>query len=298
MADLLCACCSTPGLSLFQTRDYNRRISAEKFIYYKCPSCGLVYLVNVPEDLGKYYPANYYNIPTNKEMLITISSQEQYKLDIIKKIINKGKLLEVGPAWGAFAYLAKQSGFDVNVIEMDKKCCSFIQNELKIKAIQSCNTVKAFEDLPSYDVITFWHVIEHLSDPWATLKAAADKLLPGGVLVVATPNPDAFQFQILKQFWTHVDAPRHLTIIPYTLLARRLEEIGLTCVRATTRDIGSLGWNSFGWAVSLQSLFKVNSLRCIAHFTGRLLTKIVIPIERSDWRGSCYTAIFQKGHGI
>ena len=59
-----------------------------------------------------------------------------------------------------------------------------------------------------------FQIIEHLIDPWDTLQAAAESLLPGGVLVVATPNPGAFQFRFLRGRWTHVDAPRHTALIP------------------------------------------------------------------------------------
>jgi len=97
---------------------------------------------------------------------------------------------------------------------MNKQCCDFIQNELGIRTIQVNNLVAAFEGLSGYDVITLWQVMEHLPDPWSTLKAAVEKLLPGGILVISAPNPASFQFRVLGRFWTHVDAPRHLTLIP------------------------------------------------------------------------------------
>lgn len=294
MIEPQCPVCSIQGSPFLQAKDYNRRISTEVFEYHKCPSCGLIYLVNVPEDLGRYYPADYYAIPKDRESLLANSAQEQYKLEIVQNFINKGRLLEIGPAWGTFSCLAKQSGFDVDVIEMDKQCCHFIQNELGIKAIQSNNPVAALEGLLSYDVITLWQVIEHLSDPWETLKAAVEKLLPGGILVISAPNPASFQFRVLGRFWTHVDAPRHLTLIPSSLLIRQVQALGLKCVFLTTKDKGSLGWNSFGWAVSFNNFFTCRLNRCMARYAGRLLAKVLIPVERSGLRGSAYTVVFQK----
>lgn len=290
-----CPVCSVQGLSFLQAKDYNRRISTEVFQYYKCPSCGLIYLVNVPKDLGKYYPANYYTIPKDRESILANSVHEKYKLEIVQQFKTKGRLLEIGPACGTFAYLAKQSGFDVDVIEMDKQCCHFIQNELGIKAIQSNNSVAVLkEDLLGYDVITLWQVIEHLSDVGETLKVAAEKLLPSGILVISAPNPAAFQFQILGHFWTHLDAPRHLILIPLNLLIQQAQALGLECVFLTTKDRGSLGWNSFGWTVSLKNFFKYQPFKYVAHLAGRLLTQVLIPIERSGRRGSAYTVVFQK----
>ena len=91
MRELLCPVCSIPGVPFLEAKDFNRRISADIFLYHKCPSCGLIYLVNVPEDLGKYYPANYYTIPKERESLLESSAQEKYTLEIVQQFINKGK---------------------------------------------------------------------------------------------------------------------------------------------------------------------------------------------------------------
>jgi 2-polyprenyl-3-methyl-5-hydroxy-6-metoxy-1,4-benzoquinol methylase len=63
----------------------------------------------------------------------------------------------------------------------------------------------------AYDVIAIWHGIEHLPDPWAVLRQCAQQLAPHGVLVIATPNPDSIQFGIFRQYWVHLDAPRHVS---------------------------------------------------------------------------------------
>ena len=59
-----------------------------------------------------------------------------------------------------------------------------------------------------------WHVIEHLRRPWEVIERAAANLQDGGVLAIATPNPRALQFKLLRRRWAHLDAPRHLFLIP------------------------------------------------------------------------------------
>jgi len=294
MIESQCPVCSIQGLPFLQAKDYNRRISTERFLYYKCPSCGLIYLLNVPEDLGKYYPADYYTIPNDRESLLANSAREQYKLEIVQQFINMGRILEIGPALGTFAFLAKQSGFDVDVIEMDKQCCHFIQNELGIRAIQSDVPMAALAGLSGYNVITLWQVIEHLPDPWSVLKVAVEKLLPGGILVISAPNPDAFQFRIFGRFWTHIDAPRHVELIPILLLKHYMDSLGLKAILITTKDSGSLGWNIFGWQVSLMNFFTNRIARFIMRILGLVLSIVISPIERRDGRGSAYTIVFQK----
>jgi len=119
---------------------------------------------------------------------------------------------------GSFAYLAQEADYKTEVIEMDKTCCDFIEGVLGIKAINSADIVASLKDRGQYDVIALWQVLEHFPDPWTVLPVLAQHLAPDGILVIATPNPDAFQFRLLRSLWTHIDAPRHVELIPITLL--------------------------------------------------------------------------------
>ncbi len=70
-------------------------------------------------------------------------------------------------------------------------------------------------------------------------------------MVIASVNPEAFQFRILGRYWLHLDAPRHVMLIPMKLLAEKLEFLGMEAELITTTDQGSIGWNAFGWELSL-----------------------------------------------
>ena len=294
MRDSLCPVCSIQGVPFLEAKDFNRRISADIFLYLKCPSCGLIYLVNVPEELGKYYPAAFYAIPRDKESLLAKSANEQYKIEIVQQFIKKGRLLEIGSAWGTFACLARQSGFDIDVIEMNEQCCRFIQNKLGIRAVTSIDQITTHDGLSGYDAILLWHVIEHLPDPWSVLKTACAQLLPEGILVVSAPNPEALQFRIFGHHWTHVDAPRHVQLIPISLLTQQMDKLGFQPLLITTTDQGSLKYNSFGWGMSIKTYFRFKPLRFGAYCIGRVLAGLLVPIESKGRRGSCYTAVFRR----
>ncbi len=222
-----CPQCSQVSKLFFQTRDFNRKITREKFHYFRCSSCSLIFLSPIPQDLGKYYPNDYYSIPSSLVELARIAEAEHYKIDIVKQFSARGRLLEIGPAFGSFLYLAKQSGFNAEAIEMDPKCCKFISETIGIKAIQSNDPSETLkQSIEEYDIIALWHVIEHLPDPLKTLKAILRRLKPGGILVIAAPNPEAFQFRVLGRFWPHVDAPRHLNLIPLSLLSKEMSPMG------------------------------------------------------------------------
>lgn len=290
----VCVNCRLNASLFIQSRDINRTISEEIFDYYKCSSCKLIFLSPIPKNLGDFYPQDYYYIHTNIEDLARVAEFERYKINIVNQFMKGGELLEIGPATGGFAYLAKQEGYDVEVIEMNKKCCEFLEGKLGIRAINSNNEKNALAELGQKDVIALWQVIEHLQDPFELLIEACNKLKSSGILVIAAPNPDSMQFAILGRSWVHLDAPRHVFLIPKNLLIENLKARGMELVFSTTNDIGSIGWNKFGWQFSLTNCFYKPIFRDIAYRLGGYLTKILSPIETREGRGSAYTLVFKK----
>ena len=277
-----------------ETRDLNRGASDVVFRYQRCPDCGLASLVNAPPDLGRYYDAGYHEIPASAAHLERGAAHDSYKIDLVRQFATRGRLVEIGPGWGAFCLLAKRAGFEVEAIERDPRCCEFLQKELGVRAIRSDDPATALAQASTADAIVLWHVVEHLADPWAVLEAAARKLAPGGVLLIATPNPESFQLGLFGRYWTHVDAPRHLHLIPVRLLRSRMARLGLDAELATTTDPGSIGWNDFGWRFSLANLAPHRALKRPLRLAGRILGKVAGLVDNREGRGSAYTAVFRK----
>ena len=278
----------------FDTRDFNHTVSNDIFHYAKCVQCGLTSLVNVPEDLAPYYVSGYHMQPASAAAIEAGVEHEKYKIDLVRKFVPSGRLLEIGPSWGAFCLLAKRAGFSVEAIEMDPDCCDFLTSRIGVRAICRRDEAAALSEAAPPDVIAAWHVLEHLRDPWRLIDAAADRLAPGGVLVLAVPNPDALQFRVLGRYWTHVDAPRHLHLIPANLLRSRAERAGLRQELCTTTDTGSLGWNEFGWVYSLPHLVSGRLAKRLLRRAGLSISAASAFAERREGAGSAYTAVFRK----
>jgi 2-polyprenyl-3-methyl-5-hydroxy-6-metoxy-1,4-benzoquinol methylase len=289
-----CPLCLSERVAELPAQDVNRRVSRETFHYLRCAECGCASLRNVPADLGRYYPASYYDIPSTLSELDERTPGERYKIELIRPWVPTGRLVEVGPAYGTFARVAQQAGYQVDTIEMDERCCAFLRDVVGVGATQTLDVVRALGAMEPVDVIAMWHVLEHLANPWDTIAAAATRLRPGGILVVATPNPDALQFRVFGRFWTHLDAPRHLHLMTSSAIAQYGRTLGLEAVLITTTDPGGIGWNSFGWAVTLRNFFRTPALRAIAHLAGRVVSKLVAPIERREERGSAYTIVLHR----
>lgn len=291
-----CPYCKSQASLLFQSKDYNQKTNDLIFDHYCCETCHLIFISPVPENLERYYPKTYHFVPDSADYLEAGSRPEQYKIDMTKEYVQGGRLLEIGPSYGSFTYLAKKAGYGVSAIEMNERCCKFLTDVIGVQAIHSDNPVAALEQLPAFDVIALWHVIEHLPDPWATLDAIYSKLNQGGCLIVAAPNPDAFQFKIMGKYWPHVDAPRHLMLIPMRVMQQKMETLGMKLELAITSDPGGIGWNTFGWEFLLSNLSGNVWIKRVLRRIGRAISFVLSPIEKREGVGSAYTMIFRKVH--
>lgn len=288
-----CPCCaSTASADAFAVHDRNRLTSREPFHYRRCESCATVWLQNVPADLGAHYPDDYHDFPAGAALEAAVRAEDP-RLALITAHVRGGRLVEVGPSQGVFSYAASLAGFDVTALEMDAECCAHLRDTLGVHAIHTADPVGALAGLAPSRAIVMWHLIEHVPDPAGLLAAAAANLEPGGVIAVATPNPLGLQAQILGRRWLHVDAPRHLTLIPLPALRRMLERHGLSQVSATTVDPIGLQLNQLGWE---RSLVSEPTLREGPRFawTFRRVGAALAPIERRGLRGATYTAVFRK----
>lgn len=289
-----CPQCAAQAEAAFDIQDFNRRIGTGSFRYFHCPACGVWFLGDIPRDLAGYYPSDYYTIARSPQELAAWAETERYKIEIVKRFRSGGRLIEVGPASGSFCYLAKSSGFEVAAIEMDRRCSEFLSGTLGIQVVNSADEAAALDTLAPADVIAMWHVIEHLVDPWSMLEAAARRLRPGGILVLAAPNPHAFQFRVLGRRWVHIDAPRHLWLIPPAVLSARAARLGLETALVTTRDPGSMGWNKFGWEYTLTNLYDSGLARRAGALAGRLIAAAAYPLEAREGHGAAYTVVLRK----
>jgi SAM-dependent methyltransferase len=252
-----------------------------------------VYLESIPGDLSAYYVGDYHSIPQGRRDLDVQADHERFKIDIVREHVRDGRLLEIGPSFGAFASLAQASGFVVDAVEPDPACRAFLFDELGIQAIASVDGLKAAPS-SSYDVIALWQVFEHMPDAWEFLETAAGLVRPGGIIVIGTPNPESMQARIWGSRWTHVDAPRHVILAPPSTLIGRAERFGLSPLHLTFIDPGSLGWNTFGWGMSMANQGSGPQSRRLLGLLGRVIAAFFRPIERTGSRGSCYTLVLER----
>jgi 2-polyprenyl-3-methyl-5-hydroxy-6-metoxy-1,4-benzoquinol methylase len=165
------------------------------------------------ENLSKYYESNEYISHTdNKKGIINSLYQQvkkralQSKSSLIYKLNEgEGSLLDIGAGTGDFLKTAKDKGWEINGVEPN-------ENARDLAASKNIILKKSIEDFTgnTFDVITLWHVLEHLPNLEETIHKIENLLAPGGTLIIAVPNYNSFDSNYYKSHWAAFDVPRHL----------------------------------------------------------------------------------------
>jgi len=275
----------------------NRRITEERFVYGRCNACGSVFLTNVPADLARYYGSGYYGFRADGEAdwqgnqyLLEFQTA---RLELLARHVAPGVLIEIGAGTGGFSSAAKQAGFEVSAIEMDEHACRYMADRLGVRAINSDDPVAVLSTLSAARVVALWHVLEHLPNPAEVLKAAAERLEPGGILAIGIPNPQSLQFRLERSRWVHLDAPRHLILVPVSALIERARTLGLSCVELTTDDPFGLHCNLHAWSSALMRR-PATGPGSVASHRGYIARRLARPLERRGLNGSAALILLRR----
>lgn len=192
----------------------------EVYRIVRCRACGFHYLNPRPrpEALPRYYASEGYQpfLSTRDrvglwERLYALVRRfsVRHKRRRIERFQRAGSVLDVGCGTGEFLDEMQRHGWRVLGLEVDEAAADFARRRYGLEV-----RTQALEDLAEegaqFDVITFWHVLEHLYDPKRSLQAAHALLQEGGVLLLAAPNLASTDARFYRANWVALDAPRHL----------------------------------------------------------------------------------------
>jgi len=202
--------------SLLKVKDFS--VSGEEFQLVENQEYGFLETIPQPtlEKLPSYYESEDYISHTDakrnlfeKVYHLVRSISLKKKLKLINSFSSETKtLLDVGCGTGDFLQTAHQNEWQVCGIEPNKEA-RVIANK---KTNQSVLEAEKLQELgsKSFDVITLWHVLEHLPNLEDDVKTFKTLLKEDGTLVIAVPNYKSFDAQYYKEFWAAFDVPRHL----------------------------------------------------------------------------------------
>lgn len=181
-------CCDLDSALLYRNSLWNM---------YKCPKCGLYYTINFNEKQNIYVEDYFFDEykrlygKTYEEDRENIRKLAINRINILKKYINSGSLLDFGSGMGFFAEYAEEKGYKTTSIDVSSYAVEYMKNKLGLNAI--CADQSYLEKSPDfYDVITSFYAIEHIKDFEKMIFLFYQRLNADGVLVLSTPNAAGF----------------------------------------------------------------------------------------------------------
>jgi len=203
----------------------------DSFDYAQCQQCGCLQLLDVPQDLPKYYPSNYYSYATPKSKRTIKEFRRGLKrhwvlthpklLSPIFRLLFKKyalfwayrrlgmnsdwKVLDVGAGSGAHVMELRSARIQ-GALGVDP----FLKEDIYLngKLVVQKSTLDHIHE--QYELITFHHSFEHIPNQLDTLVRARNLLKPGGCIMIRIPTVSSDAFEIYREHWFQLDAPRHL----------------------------------------------------------------------------------------
>lgn len=188
-------------------------------------------------------------------------------------------LLDVGAGTGAFAEAAIREGLVVEAVEPVPDC----RDELLSVGVKSVYESIASLDqrgARTYDVISLWHVLEHLPEPEVALKVLARHLTSDGFLIVDVPNADSWSLRVFTSRWPHLDPPRHVFVPTADGLRQLALRCGLDLEVVRGPDVAS--WEAFSLASLGARAQEPRGIKVGRRITQRLLSPLalIVPVRR------------------
>jgi 2-polyprenyl-3-methyl-5-hydroxy-6-metoxy-1,4-benzoquinol methylase len=211
-----CPICNSKKLEPFmEASDYT--VSRETFKIVRCQQCGFRFTNPRPElnHLGDYYKSEDYISHSNTAkgfINSTYQTVRKYtllkKLQLISKYYKTGKLLDIGSGTGDFLKVMRDAKWDVMGIEPSDDARDF-STKSSMLDVRSESEIDLLPDA-SFDVVTMWHVLEHVPKLNERVKDLKRLIKPDGLIIIAVPNCESLDAKIYGDKWAAYDVPRHL----------------------------------------------------------------------------------------
>ena len=236
-------------------------LTKEDFHICECLNCGLLYTMPRPDKdhIGAYYKSeDYYShkentkgfVPKLYERIKKNNLKNKYQL--ATKGLSVGKMLEIGCGVGDFLHTAEEHGWECIGVEPSEEAKAIATKRTKA-SILSSEELESLAD-EQFDLITMWHVLEHVDDLRWEMDQLQRLIKPHGRIVIAVPNYKSYDGQYYKEHWAAYDVPRHLNHFNRTVLTKMFKTKGLEL-----KKMDKLKWDAY-YISYMSEQYRIHSL--------------------------------------
>ncbi len=202
------------------------------YTLWRCPECGTFTLhpQPSPERNLDHYPADYIAYQPGQasgKLARCSSAYGAYKQVrfVLQRNPEPGWALDIGCGTGDFLAALRKHAWSVHGLEINRRIARYTHEQRGLNVIVGDSLAGAYAS-HSFDLITFWDVLEHLADPRQALREARRLARPSALLIIGIPNPESLEASLFGPYWAGWDIPRHLWLFPRRVLVHLVEEAG------------------------------------------------------------------------
>jgi GT2 family glycosyltransferase/SAM-dependent methyltransferase len=224
-----------------EVRDRLGPAAAPPYVLGRCGECRHVFLPNGAVDRSQSPdgPARHLPLPPlgdGRSVAGTLYRTARWanvawkRRQVERLSGSRGRLLDVGCGTGEFLREMRRAGWTVEGVESDERAARHARGRHGLEVM--CGDIHAVgRPNGSFDVVTLWHVLEHVANPRRVLAFIRGVLRPRGLAVIAVPNVESIDAAVYGSDWNAYDAPRHLHHFSFEVLDRVCRDAGLELVR-------------------------------------------------------------------